>query len=227
MKEQDPNIELLELAAAALEPLLDQLVLVGGCAVGLMVTDMARPPIRPTNDVDVVTIVTKSGYYSLRARLIRELGFQDHDVTCRFRKDGLLLDVMPADPEILGFSNKWYALVVETSCQAKLPSGRILRHASGPLLIATKLEAFHSRGNGDYAHHDLEDIINLVDGRPEIVDEVAIATDEVRQYIQYEIDELLAEQAFTDTIPMHFHPDLINQARVSLVISRLRKIAGI
>ena len=42
--------------------------------------------------------------------------------------------------------------------------------------IATKLEAFHGRGGGDIvASHNLEDIIAVAEGRPEIVGEVAAA----------------------------------------------------
>jgi hypothetical protein len=42
--------------------------------------------------------------------------------------------------------------------------------------LATKIEAFEGRGNSDYwASHDLEDIIMLFDGRPEIVQEVQSA----------------------------------------------------
>lgn len=51
MIENDPNIETLELAARALKPLLNELVLVGGCAVSLLITDRARPPVRHTIDV--------------------------------------------------------------------------------------------------------------------------------------------------------------------------------
>ena len=50
--EHDPNLALLEEAAALLGPLLDELVLVGGCAAGLLVTDPGASPIRPTEDVD-------------------------------------------------------------------------------------------------------------------------------------------------------------------------------
>lgn len=108
-----------------------------------------------------------------------------------------------------------------------LPSGREIRHVAGPLLIATKLEAFENRGQGNFTHHDLEDIINLVDGRPEIVEEMNGAEAELREFVQGELDDLLANELFTETIPMHFHPDQVNQARVPVVLERLRHLAGI
>ena len=53
----DPNLHLLEAAARLLQPLLDELVFVGGCATGLLITDPGAVGIRPTKDVDVITEV--------------------------------------------------------------------------------------------------------------------------------------------------------------------------
>ena len=50
----DPNLAVVSLVARALGSLRDEFMLVGGCAVGLMITDQARPPVRPTLDVDLV-----------------------------------------------------------------------------------------------------------------------------------------------------------------------------
>ena len=55
---QDPNLSKIELIAAALGPLRDQLVFVGGCAVGLLITDTAAAPVRATFDVDLVARVS-------------------------------------------------------------------------------------------------------------------------------------------------------------------------
>jgi hypothetical protein len=50
--------------------LIDQLIFLGGCATGLLLTDMAAPPIRATRDVDVITeVATMTEYYKLAERL--------------------------------------------------------------------------------------------------------------------------------------------------------------
>ena len=41
-----PNLELLEIACAKLDPLLPELVFVGGCATGLLVTDKGAAPCK-------------------------------------------------------------------------------------------------------------------------------------------------------------------------------------
>jgi len=54
------SLELLELAASTLGELVDEVVFVGGAAVTLWITDPAAPPVRPTNDVDVVEATTRT-----------------------------------------------------------------------------------------------------------------------------------------------------------------------
>ena len=56
-RKQNPNVEILERAVHQLGPLVDEMVFLGGCATGLLLTDVAAPPIRVTQDVDVITEV--------------------------------------------------------------------------------------------------------------------------------------------------------------------------
>jgi hypothetical protein len=51
----NPNLEILEAVVELLDELIDKLVFLGGCATGLLLTDTAAPPIRATQDVDVIT----------------------------------------------------------------------------------------------------------------------------------------------------------------------------
>ena len=72
---QNPNLEILELAVEQLGELVDELVFLGGCATGLLITDPAVPPIRITRDVDaIVQVMSLSDYHNLELRL-RARGF--------------------------------------------------------------------------------------------------------------------------------------------------------
>ena len=51
----DPNLEMLAAAARVLRPLLGELVFLGGCTTGLMISDPAAAGVRPTKDVDAIT----------------------------------------------------------------------------------------------------------------------------------------------------------------------------
>jgi hypothetical protein len=228
----DPNIAALEAVAAALGDLRSELVLVGGCAVGLLISDPASPPVRETVDVDFVAeVITLGEYYGICQRLT-QCGFlqsaQDQHM-CRWVKRGLKLDLMPSRHEVLGHStNRWYPDAVATATDIVLANGLAIRVISPPLFLATKLEAFYDRGRGDYASsHDLEDIINVVDGRPELSDEVNAAPVIVRSHLREEFDQLLADERFVDAIPMHLRADAASQARAPIIIERLRRLAGL
>lgn|SRR5574337_493280 len=225
----DPNVGVVELAVAELGQLTSELVLVGGCAVGLLITDAARPPVRHTIDVDLVTeVAPTSNYYALCQKL-RALGFSEHSadgVICRWVKGGLLIDVMPTDDGVLGFTNSWYGPAAQNAAERALPSGRRIRMITSPYFLATKLEAFASRGNGDYTHHDMEDIVTVVDGRKEVVEEVLGSDANVRDFLMEEFEALLADPTFVDQLSWLLHPHDLD-ARRAVVLQRMRLIAGL
>ncbi|HEY5333395.1 MAG TPA: hypothetical protein VIJ21_07585, partial [Solirubrobacterales bacterium] len=140
----------LEVAADLLGPLLDQVVFVGGATVHLWLSEPGTPPARATEDVDVICeVATRTAYYRLGDRL-RERGLQeaaDEPVLCRWRsvEPRLVLDVMPTDPDILGFSNPWYGEAISSAATVALDSGVEIRAATPVVLVATKLCAWKGR----------------------------------------------------------------------------------
>jgi len=119
------SIELLELAADGLGPLLDEVVFVGGATVTLWITDPGAPPVRPTKDVDVVVeVATRSAFHDFEARL-RHRGFaedREEGVICRWRhRGGLILDAMPSEPGILGFENRWQGAAIPHAVKRPRP----------------------------------------------------------------------------------------------------------
>lgn len=227
----NPNIELLELAVAQLGPLIDEMAFVGGCATGLLLTDAAAPPIRSTQDVDVLTEVATMGeYYQLLDRL-KERGFSEgqdtDDHICRWTAPGVLLDVMPTNPGILGFGNEWYEQALNNAAPIELPSGTQIAVVTSPYFLATKLAAFDDRGNGDYVlSHDMEDIVAVLDGRPEITDEVSQCEEKLRKHLKARFAHLTADGNFLAALPGHLPTDAASQARLPLVHQRIKAIAG-
>jgi hypothetical protein len=226
------SIELLELAVAALDDLLPQVVFVGGATVGLWITDPGAPPARPTKDIDVVVEVTTRGdYYDFEERLRarRFANDQDDGVICRWHhhETGLVLDAMPADASILGFENRWQAAALPYARELSLPSGAVIRAVSPPYLLATKLEAFRGRGGGDFlGSRDFADIVALVDGREELAGEIARARVDLRAYLGEEITGLLAAPRLRDGIFGALMPDAGSQERADeIVMPVLRSIA--
>ena len=193
----------LETAATALGPLLEEVVFLGGASIHLWLSDPAAPAARATDDVDVISHITSlTAYYRLGERL-RERNFSeasDSRVICRWRhrETGLLLDVMPDDEEVLGFSNQWYGHAIKTAVVHRLPSGTQIRAAAPPSIIATKFAAWKGRGNNDILRSlDLHDIFVLIDGRLELPDEIAAQTPKLLSYIAQELATLREDTYFT------------------------------
>jgi predicted nucleotidyltransferase len=229
MSPVDPNIEILELIARALGKITEHVVFVGGCATGLLITDAARPPVRATQDVDVIASVASISEYYEIGKELRMAGFSQtmsDEPICRWTLGNLKLDVMPTHEKVLGFSNRWYSDAVRTSNVVRLPRGQHIRLITAPYFIGTKIEAFHGRGRGDYrASHDIEDIITLVDGRQELKEEMLLSEQSLQDYIAEELETLLGIPAFFDALPGHLAPDAGNQARVTVIVERLRALA--
>jgi hypothetical protein len=224
---ENPNLAQLVDAAAKLEPLLDQIAFVGGCVTGLLVTDPAAAPVRATLDVDVIVEATSYIEFTILEEQLRRLGFREsrsEDAPiCRWVNEGLLLDFMPIDPSILGFSNRWYgpALLHSQRVSVGLHEVRVI---TATYFLATKLEAFRGRGKSDFSSRDLEDIVSVIDGRAEIVEEIHSAQPELRQYLDTEFKALLSSREFREALPGHLLSDAASQERLGLVLDRMEKL---
>lgn len=227
----DSNTALLCSVAGVLGDLCDRLVFVGGCATALLVTDPAAPPVRTTQDVDAVVAISSLPDYHRMGNDLVKRGFTQSlvrgDPPYRFRSGALTLDLMPVDASILGFSSRWYAQALHSAVPMELPGGPSIRVVTPACFLATKLEAFEDRGGGDYlTSHDLEDVLSVVDGRPELAAEMVDADPALRRYVADVIRRLLADEGFVNALPglvLEGSP----AGRARLVVERLRAIAAL
>lgn len=233
MNPNDPNVALLEVVANHLgAELLGELVFVGGAVAGLLITDPAMPAIRPTQDVDLICSVLRvADYYRVGTRL-KKRGFREDQrpgaPTCRWCIGELAVDVMPTRSDILGFSNRWYPQAIATAQTMVLPSKRPIRVVAAPLFVATKLEAFHGRGEGDYLFsHDLEDLVSIVDGREQLLEECRASSPDLQDYLAHEISTLLAAPAFVEALSGHLPADAASQQRLPQLRQKLQQIASL
>lgn len=203
---------------------------VGGSVLGLLITDPAQPAIRPTEDVDLLAqVMALTGYHALGQEL-RSRGFlpdmRPEAPICRWRVDEVTVDVMPTRSEILGFSNRWYPLAAATARPATLPSGRTVQIISPAAFVATKLEAFAGRGQGDHLFsHDLGDAISVIDGRDALLSECRSAPDELRTYLSRRWADLLNTPSFLEALPGHLPGDGASQQRLPELLDKLGGLA--
>lgn len=165
------------------------------------------------------------------ARGLRELGFS-HPIDdpkapiCRWRYSGILVDVMPFEESVLGFSNRWYPEGVQNAEKRKLPDGQEIAIFMLPYFLASKIEAFLGRGKGDfYVSEDMEDIVSVIDGASGVAEKLAGAPETVRRYIQEQFQRLLKNELFVECIQGHLGPGT-GAGRVQGVLDVVRKIAG-
>lgn len=229
------NVDNLVTTARLLGELTDEVVFVGGAATGLLLTDPAAPDVRPTLDVDVVVEVASLPLYHRFGARLRDHGFleaPEEEVICRWkhREGMIILDVMPTDESILGFTNPWY-LPAMRHAQSLEVEGVSLRVISAPFFLGTKVVAFNSpdrKGSGDFmASHDLEDLITVLDGRPEVVEEVRQAPEDLRTFLASTFAAWLGLDDFLDGLPGLLHPDPGSQARAPVILDRMQSIASI
>lgn len=225
----NPNYELLVAMARALGDLRERFVFVGGCATALLITDKAAAPVRATYDVDVIVAIVTQQEYRKLGKPLRERGFaqtaEEGEPIYRWTYAGMKLDVMPVEKEVLGFSNPWYAAAMQEAQLMELVGGVSIRLVTPVHFVATKLVAFEDRGHGDYLEsHDLQDVLSVVDGRPELVREFAGAEKTLREYVAGVFAKLTADDGFLNALP-GLILDGSPGTRGQIVLERLQAIA--
>lgn len=224
------NLALLEHAARRLGNLNEEVVYLGGCATALFINDPFSLDVRATVDVDcIVDVISLGEYHQFEKKLIAK-GFKksmEDDVICRFRHVEIILDVMPTDQKILGFGNPWYKQALKHATNHDIAQGLVIKSITAPYFLATKFEAFKTRGNNDLlASHDYEDIITVIAGRDNIAEEVELADLELSQNLKKEFLRLVQNDQFEQTLPGHVNDGPATMQRVQVVKNRINKIIG-
>ena len=172
----NPNLQLLTDAAKLLDPILGELVFVGGCATALLITDKAAADGRPTPLCRWRQRTTTLDVMPLNAKI---LGFSN-----TWYRPAL----EHAEERELEKGLKIRLVAPVYFCAAKLEA-----------FAGRGKNDFHASG-------DLEDLIAVVDGRSELLGEIQAAAGDVRSYIAKEIKRLLSIHEFNDALPGHVPP---------------------
>jgi predicted nucleotidyltransferase len=227
----DPNIERVEVVAAALGELREQLVLVGGCAVSLLIDSAIAAPPRVTYDVDLIAEVTALRDYHALEELFAQRGFM-RDMSpdapiCRWTIGVVKVDLVPSSDKVLGFSNSWYKEAILSARPYTLPTGVSIHVISAAAFLATKFEAFDTRGRGDMVmSHDFEDIINILEGCQTVVEDIQSASPKLNAHLVGRFSSLTRNERFHDTLPGLIAQDELHHQRIARVLSRLASIAS-
>ncbi len=202
----------------------------GGAVVSLLVDDPEMHQVRPTQDVDAIVQVITQAEYALLEERLRKDGFvndmSEGAPICRYIVERCKVDVMPVSAAAIGMRSRWFQEALSSAALRPVGPGESAPIIRPAFFLATKLEAFKDRGKGDYqASHDLEDLLAVVDGCANIADQVAEGPTDLRQFLAEEFSALLDKNAFREALPGHLPGGLGDQARLPVVIGRLKSMS--
>ncbi len=212
------NVVRIKVLAEAFAKLQNKVVFVGGAVVELYCDDPARAEVRPTDDVDVVVELINLGSYAVLEEDLRTIGF-NHDmfssVICRYKYHDIVIDIMPTDEHILGFTNIWYKDGLQNSISYDLDNDLKIQIFQLSYFLGSKFEALKSERHGkDYRYNsDFEDIIYIFDNRINIKNELIECNGEIKIYLQKAISELLKRPYIEEEIIANLEYSSSNQRK--------------
>ena len=222
------NITRIKAVSNALAKLETPVVFVGGATVSLYTDVEFRENARPTDDVDVIVELVAYKNYAAVEEQLRAIGFVNDihsKVICRYKYQGLIVDIMPTSEKVLGFSNKWYAPGFKLAVDFKIDKQHIVKIFPDAYFIASKLEAFKNRGKNDgRTSSDFEDIVFVLNYRDTIWKELQEADEIVKRYLRDEFIKLLSFNYIVEWIAVHF--DYTDRQRVDLILGRLKEFVS-
>ena len=194
---------MIQNVAKALGELNNDVVFVGGATVCLYLNQSIAPEVRPTEDVDVVIEITSVAKYQRLSEKLIQLKFTpDQSIgapICRWKYLGALIDIMPLDESILGFSNEYYKEGFEFREVYQLPDGLRIQILPVGWFLATKIQAYFSRGACDPRFSkDLEDIVSIFSDGLQL--ERISESVEVLGFIKISLTKILTDTASAEAV---------------------------
>lgn len=225
LKNQAINLKVVEKIASTLEEINDEVIYVGGAVVSLYVTDEGAEQPRPTKDIDIsVQVSTYSQMDMLREKLATKKIYPapTETVIYRYTFEDILIDFIPYEETPLGPTNSWLKPGFKKAYPIKIGDIEI-NILPVSLFLATKWEAFKSRGSDPRMSHDFEDIIYIIDNNLDVVDDVKSADEDVKTFLRGMSKEILSHSSRNEIIECHINPFTMEERR-KLIIDKLEKI---
>jgi predicted nucleotidyltransferase len=225
LKNQTINLKVVEKVALSLEEINDQVIYVGGAVVTLYVTDEGAEQSRPTKDIDIsVQISSYSQMDELRERLAKKKIYPapSEKVMYRYSYEDILIDFIPFEETPLGPTNRWLKPGFKKAYPVQIGNTEI-KILPVSLFLATKWEAFKSRGNDPRTSHDFEDMIYIIDNNLEVVQDIKNAENDVKLFLKEMSDEILNHSSRNEIIECHINPFTVDERR-DIVIEKLEEI---
>lgn len=219
------NITRIKAISRILKSIKKDVVFVGGATVSLYV-DSKSSEVRPTDDVDVVIELAAYNNYTQLEEELRNVGFEndkDSGIICRYMVQGIIVDIMPTNSDVLGFSNRWYEEGFENAISIMLDDDEV-KIFSFPYFIATKLEAFKNRGNNDFRFSsDFEDIVYVLENNSNAENQLSNLPEQLKEYFSKTFQDLINQQDWEEGLYAHLEPRNAPQ-KIIMIENILKKL---
>jgi len=216
------SITRIKVVYHALEELGKDVVFVGGATVSLY-ADRPAGEARPTDDVDILVELMHYNDYALVEEKLRLKGFindSESGVICRYKVQGIIVDVMPTGENALGFTNNWYEPGYATAMTHILDENNNIKIFQPVYFLASKIEAFKDRGGGDGRwSSDFEDIVYVLNNRTTVWQEMQEAENKVKSYLKGEFRAFLDSDFIDEWISAHL--EFYEQGRIRTILGEL------
>jgi predicted nucleotidyltransferase len=222
MSHQD-NVSRIKVVRDALGDLRDQVVFVGGSTVSFY-ADRETFEVRETDDVDVIIEVLTYSDHAKFEEKIQNLGFApdaNSKVKVRYKIRGITVDFLPTTDVAIGFENKWYPDGFKNAIEYSIDEDESIKILAPQHFLATKLEAFKSRGYSDPRQsQDFEDIVYVLENRNSIWSELTTCSESLKSYLKAEFGKLLSQEGIEEWIDCHI--DFISPPSTYMIIEQLK-----
>lgn len=225
LKDRTISLHTVAEVARSLKHLKDKMVFVGGAVVSLYTDDPAADEIRPTSDIDLTVMLMSYGEWVQMQEELASLDiFPDPagPSIFRYKLRDIPLDIIPFQDSSLGPSNRWYALGMNDLLNIEV-HGEQIQIFPPPCFLATKFEAFNSRGRDYRTSHDIEDIVYVLDNRATIAEEIIDASTEIRSFIKDSIRKILDRGLLDEVLTAHINPLMLGE-RLPLLQEKIDRI---
>ncbi len=223
------NKELISIVAKGLGDLLSKVVFIGGA-----VTELYAPAekeileVRATEDVDcVIQLLSYAKFTAFEEELRNRKFVNDPAKIMRWNYAGIVVDVMPDDESILGFSNPWYADGIKFAVDYALSDTLNIRLFTLPYFLASKFTALFDRGMSDLRlSKDLEDIVFCFFYCVDIALEIESSDAKLPHFLKESITKLLQNPNIREAIYCTLPGGEVNEENMELIIVRLNRMRG-
>jgi hypothetical protein len=222
MSHQD-NLSRIKVVREALGDLRGDVVFVGGSTVAFY-AERETFEVRETDDVDVIIEVLTYSDHAKFEEKIQNLGFApdvNSKVKVRYKIKGISVDFLPTTDVAIGFENKWYPDGFKNAIEYSIGEEESIKILAPEHFLATKLEAFKSRGYSDPRQsQDFEDIVYVLENRNSIWSELATCSEPLKSYLKVEFGKLLSQQGIEEWIDCHI--DFTSPPSTYMIINELK-----